>query len=302
MYWLTEAAESGPTPGDGLEAELRYVVEGERDRVAGRTGAAEPGTAAPLVVSRETLPAGRALVGRSGSVWAARLLPADPPADGVVVTIVGLGVNPESVRLQPIADLRPTIEAELERIIALVGRSGGKPRPPRPEPEVELKPAEGVEALRALAEFTLKTSADRRARLQAGQRRWHDPDWGRMHHALWQRAVREHQRLRGTAQGGADDAVTVAVNHLGFLQEKAPWFSADPRLRAAAIDETLRHAMLDDAGLSEPAQDAWARSWSARVTGQGPDWEAAEPLAAMSARVALNDECLRAWAAWAETA
>lgn len=199
---LTEAAPPGSTSGDGLEAELRQVVGSERDRVARRAGAAEPGTAArlvgsretgtaaPLVVSRETLPAGRSLVGRSGSVWAARLLPADPPADGVVVTIVGLGVSPESVRLQPIADLRPMIEAELERIIAMVGRGAGKPRSPRPEPDVELEPAEGVEALRALAEFTLTSNANRRARLQAGQRQWHDPDWGRMHQALWQRAVR----------------------------------------------------------------------------------------------------------------
>ena len=152
---LTEAAPPGSTSGDGLEAELRQVVGSERDRVARRAGAAEPGTAArlvgsretgtaaPLVVSRETLPAGRSLVGRSGSVWAARLLPADPPADGVVVTIVGLGVSPESVRLQPIADLRPMIEAELERIIAMVGRGAGKPRSPRPEPDVELEPAEG---------------------------------------------------------------------------------------------------------------------------------------------------------------
>jgi hypothetical protein len=44
------------------------------------------------------------------------------------------------------------------------------------------------------------------------------------------------------------------------LQGKAPWFSDDPRLRAAAIDETLRHAMLGEAVPSERAQDAWARS------------------------------------------
>jgi hypothetical protein len=57
---------------------------------------------------------------------------------------------------------------------------------------------------------------------------------------------------------------------------------------------------------SEPAQDAWARSWSTRVTGRRPDREAdreaADPLVEMAAREALNDDCLRAWAAWAETA
>ena len=96
--------------------------------------------------------------------------------------------------------------------------------------------------------------------------------------------------------------MTVAVNHLGFLQENAPWFSADPRLRAAAIDETLRHAMLGDAVPSEPAQEAWARSWSTRVTRRRPDREAVDPLAEMSAREAFNDDCMRAWTAWAETA
>jgi hypothetical protein len=297
--------ESAPAPGDDPEAELRSAVGGELDRGDGSIGAGATEPSPPLVVTRETLPAGPALVCRSGTVWAARLLaadPADPRTNGVLVTIVGSGLAPESVRLQPIADLRPMIEAEAERIIAMFGRSRGNPRPPLPEPEVELAPAEGVAALLALAEFTLKSSADRRARLQAGQRRWHDPDWGRTRRALWQRAVREHQRLRGTAPGAADDAVTVAVNHLGFLQEKAPWFSADPRLRAAAIDETLRHAMLGDAVPSEPAQDAWARSWSTRGTGRGPDRETFDPLAEVPAREALNDDCLRAWSTWAETA
>jgi hypothetical protein len=50
------------------------------------------------------------------------------------------------------------------------------------------------------------------------------------------------------------------------------------------------------------AQDAWARSWSTRVTRRGPDREAVDPLAEMSAREALNDDCLRTWAAWAQAA
>jgi hypothetical protein len=87
------------------------------------------------------------------------------------------------------------IAARAERIAALMERNRGKPRRPQTEPEVELEPAEGVAALRALAEFTLRSSADRRGRLQAGQRRWHDPNWGRTHNALWQRAIREHHPL-----------------------------------------------------------------------------------------------------------
>ena len=101
-----------------------------------------------------------------------------------------------------------------------------------------------------------------------------------MHNALWQRAVREHQRLRGTDRRAADDAVTVAVNHLGFLQEKAPWFTADPRLRAAAIDETLRHAMLGDA-VRERARAGClgALLVHPRRPARRPDREAADPLA-----------------------
>ena len=41
---------------------------------------------------------------------------------------------------------------------------------------------------------------------------------------------------------------------------------SDARLRDAAIDETLRRAMLGDAVPSETAQQAWARHWSAHLT------------------------------------
>ena len=96
--------------------------------------------------------------------------------------------------------------------------------------------------------------------------------------------------------------VTEVVNHLGFLSEKAPWFSTDPRLREAAIDETLRHAMLGDAVPSETAQEAWARYWSAHMTRPALERESGDPRAEMADREALTAACLRAWAAWVETA
>jgi hypothetical protein len=103
-------------------------------------------------------------------------------------------------------------------------------------PLPELEPAEGVAAFRALAEATLTTNAQLRAWLQA-QRKGRGPrlpdGWGGRRTALWQRAVREQQRLRGTNAATADYVVTEVVNHLGFLAENALWFDADPRLRAA---------------------------------------------------------------------
>jgi hypothetical protein len=293
-------AGSGPMHSGGLEAELRYMIEDERYRFGG-SSARRTEWAEPLAVNRETLPAGQALVCRGEMVWAARLLPEDPPTESVVVTIVGVGVvAPESVRLERVPDLRPMIEARFETIRAMIERSRGKAPPPPAESDLELEPAAGAAALRALAEFTLGSNAERRAAFAASQRPRRDPDWGRMHSALWQRAVREHRRLRGTDRRAADGAVTVAVNHLGFLQEKAPWFTADPGLRAAALDETVRHAMLADTVPSEPAQDAWARYWSTHVTRLGRDPESADPRAIMSAREALRDDCLLAWAAWTE--
>ena len=294
-------AGSGPMHSGALEPELRSMIEDERYRFRG-SGAGGTERAEPLAVNRETLPAGPALVCRSETVWAARLLPADPPTESVTVTIVGVGVAPESVRLERLPDLRAMIEARFETIRAMIERSRGKAPPPPTQSDLELEPAEGAAALRALAEFTLTSNAERRAAFAARQRPPREPDWGRMHNALWQRAVREHQRLRGTDRRAADDAVTVAVNQLGFLQQKAPWFTADPGLRAAALDETARHAMLGETVPSEPAQDAWARYWSTHVTRLGRKPESFDPRAAMAAREGLTNNCLQAWAAWTATA
>ena len=69
---------------------------------------------------------------------------------------------------------------------------------------------------------------------------------------------------------------------------EAAWFTADPRLREAAIDETLRHAMLGDAVPSETAQEAWARHWSAHLTRLPLDRESRDLRAEMAER-RVND-------------
>jgi hypothetical protein len=295
--------------GDGPEADLWNAIDLEQRRpaawtVATEAGAEQPDSVEPPVFRREALRAGDALVGRSGDVWAAALDPSDP-ALSVAVTIVGRGVAPESVELRAIADLRPLIEARREIIDARISRGRRQPRPPLPE----LEPAEGVAAFRALAEFTLAGREQRRE--ERGERRQgrgsrpaaqQAAAWGGMYSALWQRAVREQQRLRGSSAATADYVVTEVVNHLGFLVEEALWFGADPRLRAAAIDETLRRAMLGDAVPSEPAQQAWARHWSAHMSQLPSDLAGDDLRAEFAQREARTAACLRAWAEWAETA
>ena len=202
-----EPGEAAPVLGEGWEADLRNAVDREQRRPAAWAGtrateAQHADSPERPVFSRETLPVGNTLVCRSGDVWAAQLEP-DDPALSVVVTIVGRGVALESVRLQTVADLRPMIEARAEIINARIERGRREPRPPLPE----LEPAEGIAAFRALAEFTLTTNAQLRAsRRDRRDSRDGDgprlaPDWGGMHSALWQRAVREQQRLRGTNTG-----------------------------------------------------------------------------------------------------
>jgi len=301
------APAAGSTTMDGEQGEesLRFAIDDERDRIAALSqDAAEPDPAEPPVVfSRELLligPAlgGPALVGRSGTVWAARLRPAGADV-AVTVTIIGRGLALESVRLQTVTELRPMFEARNEIIGARIERARARPRPPLPE----LEPAEGVAALRALAENALVTHGEIHTAVRARRRPRHDPGAGRLRSALWQRAVAEYQRLRGTDKRTADEAVTLAINHLGFLLEKAPWFTADPRLRAAATDETLRHVMLADRVPSEAAQDAWALYWTGRqMRHRDLDPNPADLLALMAARQAQTDDCLRAWAVWTETA
>jgi hypothetical protein len=291
--------------GTGVEGELRFAVEREQDRAAQSADDAEDGgasadgspagdaSAEPVVAGLETLPGGEALVVRQGDVWAARLLPGEAR---VVVTVVGRGVSPESVRLEQVPSLRPLIEARNSEITRRIERNRAKKTPPLPVPD--LPPAEGVAALRALADFTLAMSRETRASNRAGRGR----DWGGMHRALWQRAIAERQRLAGADERAASDVVTSAVNHLENLASNAAWFTADGRLREAAIDETLRHAMLDERVPSERAQYLWARSWASRMTGLGPDPGPDEVIARAAARQRFEGDLMAAWDAWAANA
>ena len=290
------AAALAGAPGRGPEAGLLRAIDAERDRLAASTGVDEDEPAGPPRYSREELPAGAALVARHGTVWAARLdRPVDRTAE-VTVTITGRGAGPEQVRLFPVSDLRPLFEARNEILGRLAERQ-------RREPPPVLEPAEGVAAFRALAEFDLDGHARIRASARPGGRLLRQPaNWGRLRSALWQRAVSEQQRLAGTSKGAANDVVTSVMNHLGHLAERATWFSADARLRAAAIDETLRHAVLGEAVPSLRAQQAWERYWSDHMGRALRMDRGSSASAEMESRRALTDGWLAAWTVWTRRA
>jgi hypothetical protein len=274
------------------ERDLMREIDAERKRVAAHSGVDEEELAEPPRYTRETLPAGDALVCRHGTMWAARLIDGTPE---VIVTICGHGADPDAVRLEPVTDLGPMLAARGEVFARLSERRRAMPPP-------VLEPAEGVAAWRALADFSLASGARIREAAQSGRAPRIPADWGPMRAALWQRAVRERQRLAGGTGRAADEAVTAVINHVGHLDEQAPWFGTDPRLREAAIDETLRRALLGASVPSEPAQDAWDRYWSEHLAWLRVDPQAAERLAQARTRETLADYWLRAWARWAATA
>jgi hypothetical protein len=283
----------------GLEADLLRAIDSERDRLTAYTGTDEEEPAGPPRYTPQELPAGEAVICRHGELWAARLLDEDvlddADATGVTVTITGRGIDPESVRLGPAGDLRPYLEARNEVLGQLTESR-------RSIPPLVLDPAQGVAALRALADHTLESNARTRAAGRARRAPRHPADWGRMQRALWQRAVSEQQRIAGTDRHAADDVVTLVINHLGHLDDQAAWFT-DPGLRERAIDETLRFAMLGDDVPSKPAQQAWARYW--RVSMQRWRRDSLEPEDILAAEG--NDRLLaaawrHAWAVWAQGA
>ncbi len=118
-------------------------------------------------------------------------------------------------------------------------------------------------------------------------------------HALRQRAVREQARISNIDIRQADEIVTLVVNQLTHLQEQAPWFTAEPRLREAAADETLRHAVLGEDVPSRPAQQAWARYW-AHHTSLGAHEPGAALRAELTAGEPLISAWLEAWSAWTQ--
>jgi len=288
---VTTAAPASSAVGGLVERELRLAVRAEGNRAAEQAGADEEPPAEPPRYTREELPAGSAVVCRHGTVWAARLLATD---GAVTVTITGRGVEPDSVRLETLGDLRPYCLARNEILGQLSERYRSQPPP-------VLEPAEGVAAFRALVDHTLDFQRRLLESVREERPLRHRPGEAAVRGALWRRAASEQQRIAGIDKRAADDVVTLVINHLEHLAEEAPWFS-DPRLRELAIDETLRHAVLGDDVPSRRAQDAWARYWAVRYErGRGAS-EPGEVLAAGAAGEHLDSDWLGAWADWAARA
>ncbi len=272
------------------EAALFGAIDAEHARIADQN---EEEPAEPPAYARAELTVGdrpvSGVVARHGNVLAARLA-----AGPVTVTIVSRGVELDQVRLAAVDDLEPYLRGRSEMIGQAVERR-------RNEPPPVLEQAEGMAAYRALVDASL----DRHARLLAALRAGRTPRFttaeAAKRGALWQRAARELSDQAGIGKHAADDVIASVVNQLTRLDEQAPWFTGDARLRERAIDETLRHAVLDEPVPSRPAQQAWARYQAVKTSlaGREPD---ARFRAALTDLEPRSEDWLAAWAAWAAEA
>lgn len=289
--WVLVTTRTGQAdaPDREVEADLLRAIDHDRNRLASQAGVDEDDLDVPPDYSHADLAVGGetvgCVVGRQANVWAARVV-----ADGLIVTLVCRGTEPGSVRLDPVADLAPYLRARNERLGQL-----GEHR--RQQPAPILAPAEGVAAYRVLAEAALASHARHVQALQAGREPRHLAREGATWHALWQRAVREQARISGISERQANEIVTLVVNHLTSLHEEATWFTAEPGLRRAAMDETLRHAVLGDDVPSQPAQQAWARYWA--LCASSPSLEPGDDFRArQQAQGLLRTAWLQAWDDW----
>jgi hypothetical protein len=272
------------------EAELIRAIDFEWNRLADAAGVDEAEPAGPPAYSRADLVVGdrtvSALVCRDGNVLAAHV-----PAGQVIVTVVSRGVDLDLIRLGVVTSLEPYLEGQRELLAQVAERD-------RQQPEPVLEPAEGMAAYRALVDVQLESHARFLAANRAGRVIRFRAGEGATLGALWQRAASELADRAGIDMREATENLSLAVNQLMTLAEKAPWFTGDARLRERAIDETLRHAVLDEPVPSSEAQRRWAGFWGYQTSVAVQ--AASEPVQS-GARLGgelLKSRWLDAWAEW----
>jgi hypothetical protein len=150
------------------------------------------------------------------------------------------------------------------------------------------RPFDVATAHRSLIDATLSRSLQ----LEAAAREGRPPRLrgnARKHGELWEAAVRAQMHLADQSRQDANEVVTILVNQLGRLQEKAPWFG-NKRLRDAAVTETLLYwTGMRLELLSRPAQEIWRTVWASQ-RGWMPD-----PFAHQERTSREHDDSLRRW-------
>lgn len=207
-------------------------------------------------------------------LWAAAGRIELPGTGTLWVSVVSRGVPADAVHLEVVPGLGPFLDARPRVLAELVDAL-----PAEPEPQtLDLPPARGFDAHRALIEVTLADVHELRTRFRPRRQHAEDP-------AHWEAAVRAQMRLATEDRPTALAAVTSLVNHVIRLSEQ-PWFD-DQRLASAAVEETLRWVVFDSDVPSRRAQQAWVAWWRMQCTPPPVD-RADDPSAEPSARPAAQ--------------
>jgi hypothetical protein len=240
-------------PAGDAGCSLRRTLDDEHNRIVDHAGVEDPdaGETGELSDTITTVD-GVELVGpiyREGPLWTARFTVSDASGADVVVTVVARGVEPVVLRLGTVGDLRPYLDRRAEWIARLIEAHSRKPVP-------ELPVVTGLNVYRTLVKELLDFQSRHREAVRAGRLPRRRVGDGRLYGPMWQRAVRELERTEGVSREAANRTVTSMVNQLTWLSERADWF-ADPELADAAVEETIRYAVLGEEVSSQDAQVAW---------------------------------------------
>lgn len=245
-----------------VEPELVEFIEREGERLVPSRVARPDGETAPSETAITLNVEGELLDGVlrvDADVWAARVTTRRLTVSGkrrMHITILGRRVPYSDVRLRVIDDIGPYVEGwqSLRRQLTRQAVESAEQTSPDPD-EI------GLEAHRRLILFSLSDGSLASAR---HGRRWRPPQsWGSDAFQLWERAVRSHKHLTGQSVDTASAAITEMLSHITSLASTASWFE-DPMHREAAIEETLRFAVMGLPVPSQPAQQAWMEVWQAR--------------------------------------
>ena len=261
--WVGTRVDAGP---------LRWMVEHHMRLHGDRFSAVEwTERDATVVVD------GRRVVGRivraGNRWWAARCELGD-----VEISVVARDWHPDSIAVETVADIEPLLARPRAR-----RRSATRPVPEAVPDDMAREPH------RALVDTVLARQRRHREWLADGGP---VPQLPLYWSALWDAAVGRHIALTDLSESDAKDAVRSIVDQMSDLQGHAAWFRDDVRLRDRAIAETLLYGTgLSDTVASRPAQQAWSRRRSTRVSSNSAELEAG---------AAVDHQWLGAWAAWAD--
>ena len=224
---------------------------------------------------------------RQGRVWAGHVT----VSPGRVVTVIARGVDPGTLQLSVVSELRPYVAAwEEHQFKAVAAAAFMGPTPDDASGAV----GQGLEAhVELLRSVLVRRAAARAAGVDATVlRRGGQPD----HEALWDAAVSTQCHYAGQLEGEADAAVASMVNQALRLAERAAW-AADVGKLSRALEEMARFTVFDSDVHSRRAQEWWGRVWALTTTRLPDDPQQAKERHREFA--ATEAVWLTAWERWA---